>query len=1031
MIDRYPSHLFANKNVVHYREPSGAMPPLMPTVTSKTDAQNGDSKTAESNSPVIQALAMGQSIWLDNISRDLLLSGELRDWVENEGIRGVTSNPAIFEKAIAKSSDYDPAARAWIVQGAGDALDVFEKLAVTDIQLGCDVLRPVWEESGGRDGYVSFEVSPHLAHDTEGTIAEARRLAKAVTRENLMIKVPATPEGVPAIQVLIADGIHVNVTLLFAIDAYEAVHQAYISGLEERLARGESVSGIASVASFFVSRIDAAVGLQIEAALENENREERRERLTALSAKVAIANAKLAYARFLETLSGERWKKLEAAGASPQRVLWASTGTKDPALPKTLYVDALIGRHTVNTLPDSTLAAFRAEGNVTDALGQDPALLKAEAQIILSELDALGISLKEITDTLLTKGCAIFSDAFDALLLSVETKRQVLLGAGLSQTAYSLGGQSVDIEAAEQSWQQDGNTRKLWRRQAPLFSDADESSWMGWLDLPEADPESAIGSPSLREAVRTHKSDTVVVIGMGGSSLWPDVLGRSLSGVAAREASETSQRISRSLVVLDTTVPDAVESIVDGLALDRCLFFVSSKSGSTIEPSALFELVYARLADAIGAKAAGEHFVAITDPGSKLEALASERGFLGVSLGRPDVGGRFSALSPFGMLPAEAMGLDPKSLLARARTMSAACAAFVSPEHNPGVRLGVTLGSLAGSGRDKLTLTASPEIESFTDWIEQLVAESTGKGGQGIVPVAGESLGEPSRYGSDRIFVDLAVAGDETTSLRHQKLLTLEKAGHPVIRIELAEASDLVQEVFRWEMATAVASALLGLNPFDQPDVEAAKIASRELMMQAKADGGLPIRKADLEVENEGAGQGPRLFIAPALGGAMSQSGSATDPRALISALISSLKAGDTFGINAFLADTPETRASLQSIREAVGKARNVATTLDFGPRYLHSTGQLQKGGPNRLAGLQLWQSAEARKSRGQENLEIPEFGGQAGEGGDFDTLVQAQAEGDFSVLCDRKRRMIGIDVGADPTIALQKLQEWIQGAIE
>ena len=1003
----------------------------MPAATPPTDAANDVKSSApnssESNSPVVQALAMGQSIWLDNISRDLLLSGELRNWVENEGIRGVTSNPAIFEKAIAKSSDYDPAARALIAQGAGDALDVFEKLAVTDIQLGCDVLRPIWKASGGRDGFVSFEVSPHLANDTEATIAEARRLAKAVTRENLMIKVPATPEGIPAIQALIADGIHVNVTLLFAIDAYEAVHQAYISGLEERLARGESVAGIASVASFFVSRIDAAVGLQIDAALENETREDRRERLTALQAKVAIANAKLAYARFLETLSGDAWQKLEAAGASPQRVLWASTGTKDPALPKTLYVDALIGQHTINTLPDSTLAAFRAEGTVRDALGQDPAPLKAEAQSVLSELDALGISLKEITDTLLTKGCALFSDAFDALLLSVETKRQALLGPSLSQASYSLGDRSADAEAAEESWHQEGKTRKLWRRKASIFSDGDEADWMGWLDLPAADAEAAIGAAPLREAVRQHESETAVVIGMGGSSLWPDVLGRALSKAATGKA--------RRLVVLDTTVPDAVESILNELDLDRCLFFVSSKSGSTIEPNALFESVYARLVDAVGAESAGEHFVAITDPGSNLAALAQKLGFLGVSLGRPDVGGRFSALSPFGMLPAEAMGLDPESLLARSRTMSASCEPFVSPEHNPGVRLGLVLGRLAGGGRDKLTLSASPEIASFTDWIEQLVAESTGKGGQGIVPIAGESLGAPSRYADDRVFVDLALHGDETTSAREDKLLALEKAGHPIVRIELAEISDLVQEVFRWEMATAVAGAVLGLNPFDQPDVEAAKIASRDLMAQATDGDGLASRKADLELEGGAGteGQGPRLFIAPALGEAIRQAGTAadTDPQLLMKALIGSLEEHDTFCINAFLADTSETRSNLQVLREAIGSARKVATTLDFGPRYLHSTGQLQKGGPNRLVGLQLWQSADARQAQGQGKLEIPDLAGSGGGGGDFDTLVQAQAEGDFQVLCDRERRMIGIDVGSDPAATLTQLTEWIQGALK
>jgi transaldolase/glucose-6-phosphate isomerase len=962
-----------------------------------------------SNTPVFEAHAFGQSIWLDNISRDLLLSGELRRWVENEGIRGVTSNPAIFEKAIAKSSDYDPATRALIAQGAGDALDVFEKLAVADIQLGCDVLRPVWEESGGRDGFVSLEVSPHLANDTEATITEARRLAKAVTRDNLMIKVPATPEGIPAIQALIADGIHVNVTLLFAIDAYEAVHQAYITGLEQRLARGQSVSGIASVASFFISRIDAAVGQHIQAALENEKDEDRRTRLKALDAKVAIANAKLAYARFRETLAGDRWAKLAAAGADPQRVLWASTGTKDPALPKTLYVDELIGEHTVNTLPDATLAAFREEGQARDALGSDPAPLKAEAQAVLSELDALGISLKEITDGLLTKGCAIFSDAFDALLLSVETKRQQLVGSALASTTYSLGDHQGEIESAGQTWQEEGQSRKLWRRQASIFSDADEGSWMGWLDLPEASPEIAIGSPALRQAIRTHEADTVVVLGMGGSSLWTDVLGRTFADANKHRDSPDQDARSRSLQVFDTTVPDAIETKVDALELERCLFFVSSKSGSTIEPNALFELIYARLVDSVGEAQAGRHFVAITDPGTPLEKLASEHGFLGTAHGRVDVGGRFAALSPFGMLPAEAMGIDPEALLARARTMSAACAPFVDAERNPGVGLGLAIGTLARQGRDKLTLTTSPEIDSFTDWIEQLIAESTGKDGVGVVPIAGETLGAPARYADDRVFVDIALADDATTADRNKRLEALEAAGHPVIRIEIADARDLVQEVFRWEMATAVVGALLEVHPFNQPDVDAAKDASRKLMAAADEAGGGPSQKADLEAD------GARFFVAPTLGNP------GGDPKTLIAALVEGLGAGDTFVINAFLADTPGTCAALQALREAVGTGRRVATTLDFGPRYLHSTGQLQKGGPNRFAGLQLWQSANARSA---DALAIPNLGGH------FDTLAEAQAIGDFEVLCDRERRMIGIDVGADPVATVAKLTSWFKEAL-
>jgi transaldolase/glucose-6-phosphate isomerase len=968
-----------------------------------------EEKPMSRNTPVFEAQQHGQSIWLDNISRDLLLSGELRHWVEHEGIRGVTSNPSIFEKAIAKGSDYDPSARALIAQGAGDALDVFEQLAVTDIQLGCDVLRPVWEESDGRDGFVSLEVSPHLAKDTEGTIAEARRLAEAVQRDNLMIKVPATPEGIPAIQALIAEGIHVNVTLLFAIDAYEAVHRAYLSGLETRLARGQSVAGIASVASFFISRIDAAVGLQIEMRLEQETCEDRRRRLKALNAKVAIANAKLAYARFLETLASERWAKLAAAGADPQRVLWASTATKDPSLPKTLYVDELIGRHTVNTLPHTTLAAFRKEGTVRDALGSDPERLQTEARAILLEVDSLGIPLKEITDRLLEKGCGLFSDAFDALLLSVETKRQQLLGNALSQTSYALGEAAGDVEASQESWQQQGLSRKLWQRKAAIFSGNDEADWMGWLDLPQASAEEVIGDATLREALCQHPADTVVVIGMGGSSLWPEVLGRSFSG-ASRTDSVTDDRKVRTLVVLDSTIPESVESSLRDLDLTRCLFFVSSKSGSTIESRAIFHLVYTRLVELVGEENAGRHFIAITDRGSALESLAQEKGFLGTALGCENVAGRFSALSPFGLLPAEAIGLDPKRLLARARTMSAACAPFVSPERNPGVGLGLTLATLARRGRDKLTLSASPEIAAFLGWVSQLIAESTGKGGQGIIPIVGESLGAPARYADDRVFVDINVASDETTVDRQTRLRALEEAGHPVVRIEIAEVADLVQEVFRWEMTTAVAGAVLGLNPFDQPDVEAAKIASRTFMNRTDGRGLPQTRPSDLEID------GARILVGSALGGDQ------TNPEAIIETLLDSLEDSDTFVINAFLEDTTQTRLALQSMREAIGAARRVATTLNFGPRYLHSTGQLQKGGPNRLVGLQLWQRAAAYKNT---PLAIPSLGG------DFGALAEAQAEGDFFVLCERDRRMVGIDVGPEPAALISKLTTWVNGALD
>ncbi|MEM9177422.1 MAG: transaldolase, partial [Myxococcota bacterium] len=339
---------------------------------------------------------------------------------------------------------------------------------------------------------------------------------------------------------------------------------------------------------------------------------------------------------------------------------------------------------------------------------------------------------------------------------------------------------------------------------------------------------------------------------------------------------------------------------------------------------------------------------------------------------------------------------------------SAACAAFVSPEKNPGVGLGLALGTLARGGRDKLTLSLSDEIALFSDWIEQLVAESTGKHGKGVVPIAGEPLDEPDRYGSDRVFVDLALAGDPGQAEREARLAALEAAGHPIIRITLTERLDLLQEVFRWEVATAVIGALHDLNPFDQPDVESAKVASRALMEEARSGDALPVPAPRFRDE------GAAWIVSPAVG-------NVEDAASAIAALLGGLGEHDTFFVNAFLEDTPATRTALQALREEVGRARRVATTLDFGPRYLHSTGQLQKGGPNRLVGLQLWQSAGARKGAA---LEIP------GMGGDFDTLAEAQAAGDYSVLAERERRVIGIDVGADPVATLERLARLVAEAL-
>jgi transaldolase len=370
--------------------------------------------------PLIDVQKYGQSIWYDNISRGLVLSGRLYRMVEQDGLLGVTSNPAIFEKAMAGSDDYMPATRALVAQGLHDASELFERLAIQDIQLAADVLYPAYRRTAMRDGYVSLEVSPHLAHDTGGTLEDARRLWAEVGRENLMIKVPATPAGIPAIEQLIAEGVNVNVTLLFAVEVYVDVAEAWLRGLERRAERGQPLDSVASVASFFVSRMDSLLDPKIEATGDPA--------LRPLLGRIAIANARVAYAHFRELLASDRWQALAAKGAQSQRVLWASTSTKNPAYPKTLYVDALIGADTVNTLPGATFEAFRDEGRAVDVLGTafDAQLTEAREQI--ARLETAGISLEDATDELLAEGVKKFVEPFDSLLATIERRRDEIAG---------------------------------------------------------------------------------------------------------------------------------------------------------------------------------------------------------------------------------------------------------------------------------------------------------------------------------------------------------------------------------------------------------------------------------------------------------------------------------------------------------------------------------------------------------------------------------------------------------------------------
>ena len=562
--------------------------------------------------------------------------------------------------------------------------------------------------------------------------------------------------------------------------------------------------------------------------------------------------------------------------------------------------------------------------------------------------------------------------------------------------SFEVGEARKDVAATLAEWAAKGNVRRLWERDATLWTGTDEAQWLAWLDIVDVQLASPAHFAQVVEAVQAGQFTHAVVLGMGGSSLCPEVLRKTFGVIAGFPE----------LHVLDSTVPAQVLALEQKLDLAKTLFIVSSKSGSTIEPNVFKQYFLEKVRQAVGADQAGSHFIAVTDPGTKMNSIATEDHFRQAFFGIPGIGGRFSALSNFGMVPAAAMGLDAPDFLRRAGKMAQACGAAVEPDVNPGVLLGIQLGTLAREGRDKVTIVASPAIASLGAWLEQLIAESTGKEGKGLVPVAEETVGPPAVYGKDRVFAYARLEGDDAAEL-DAAVSALEQAGHPVVHFTVADRRDLGQEFFRWEIATAVAGALLEINPFNQPDVEAAKIAARKLTSAYEATGKLPLESPFL------SGSGLSLFADAANARELTSQAERHTPDAIIEAHLARIKPGDYFAINAYVEMNGANAALLQEIRHTVRDRKQVATTLGFGPRFLHSTGQLHKGGPNSGVFLQIT-SDDAR------DLPIP------GQSFTFGVLKQAQAQGDFEVLVERQRRILRVHLGQDVAAGLAQLKQII-----
>ena len=900
----------------------------------------------------------GQSVWNDNLSRQLIVSGELQNLIDNYGVVGVTSNPSIFDTAISKSDDYDERIQTLVADGRTSE-EIYEELVVRDIQMAADILRPIYDKTGGHDGFVSLEVSPKLARDTEKSITDARRLWERVDRPNVMIKIPGTDEGQPAIEQMLYEGVNINITLLFSLDAYRKVAEAYIHALERRVADGKPVDEIASVASFFVSRVDTEVDNQLQTIIDSEPDSDRAAVAKSILGKVAIANATLAYQVFREMFHSERFSELAGRGAAFQRPLWASTSTKNPDYPDTLYVDELIGPNTVETLAPASVKAFADHGTVSPTL--EAGVNKAYETMVA--LEEIGIAYEDVDAILVREGVASFAKSFDSLMSGLEEKRARLAGELMDERNTQLGKLGSAVEAALGKIESSNVASRLQDHDPSLWSDDKEVQQkivnrLGWLSsVREMLDQAEVGVfEQFARDVQQRGYKHVVLIGMGGSSLAPEVMA-TIYG---------PQSGFPELSVLDTTNPATIARVTDMTRSERTLFIVSSKSGSTVETRTLFHH-FLKSRNGIASD-----FIVITDPGSPLETEAREAGCWRVFTNRPDIGGRYSALSYFGLIPAAAIGIDVEEMLRRAVRLLP-----IHDTHHPGVWLGVALAAAQKEGRDKLTLIASGAWQSFGDWLEQLIAESTGKEGAGIIPVARETARNPEDYGQDRIFGELRTTTEMSPVLAPQ----LRESGHSVFEQTIHGPEDLGAEFLLWEIATAVAGQHLGINPFDEPNVQEAKDATNAVLA------------------NPG-----------------SADTSSVSPQDAIQRVIGWSSEGDYLAIMAYVDRTQSTERALENLRDALGAQTAATTTLGYGPRFLHSTGQLHKGGPGSGVFLQIVDT------NGPE-IDIPN------ESFSFGQLFAAQSLGDNATLKQHSLRVVRVEADSNIDHVVRALTAAVSGA--
>lgn len=940
-----------------------------------------------------QLTQYGQSVWLDYIRRQFIKSGGLLDLIRNNSLRGVTSNPSIFEKAISGSTDYNASIRKMAIRQLQPD-NILQSIIIEDIISAADIFKSVYKKTGGNDGFVSIEVSPQLARKTDETIEQVKKLHKIIKLPNVMIKIPGTEEGIPAIEECLAEGININITLLFSMDHYEKVANAYLNALEKRLSSKKKIDNINSVASIFVSRIDTNVDSKLEKIIANETDEQKKKELRNLLGRFGIANSKLIYQKFRDLFESERFRSLEKHGAKKQRVLWASTSTKNPKYSDIMYVEELIGPDTINTMPIETMDAFLDHGKVKITVDKYIEV----AQRIVEKIKDAGIDIEQVMQELEDDGIEKFDKSFESLENCIGAKRDSIIDRDFTKQKLSLGKFTGRVEKVIKKTGHNGFVQKIWKKDPMLWMDGKHKNViknrMGWLNLFEMMRDKIPEINSFVNELKNEEYRHAVLLGMGGSSLCPEVYLKTF-GIKYGYLN---------LQVLDTTSPAAIDSVESTLDFDKTLFIVSSKSGTTLETTTLFKYFYDKVKNHT-VDDAGKHFVAITDPATPLETLAHEKNFRHVFINPADIGGRYSALSFFGAVPAALMGINIHTLNERAERIARASEPCVEIEENPSALLGIALAELAKAGKDKVTFVISREINAFGTWVEQLIAESTGKEGKAIIPINGEELDDAKTYSKDRVFVHLKFSDSDDGFVR--KINSLKRAGHPVINIQVNDEWDIGEEFFKWEFAIAAAGALLDIDPFDEPNVKESKDNTNNVLEKYKQTTVLPEPVSILK-------EGNLSFYFDSKTTKIKKPANA---RGLFKSFFKLMKAGDYLALMAFIQQNEQSFSTLENIRNQIKVRTGSATTLGFGPRFLHSTGQMHKGGPDTFIGIQI-------TADDPMDIIIP------GEPYTFGLLKRAQAIGDLQSLIKHKRRVLNVNVKGDINQGLYQLYEIIKDAL-